>query len=160
MLRLQTAAKRTVAAGDAHPREREAVPMRRDFAEPFNARVLHRGGRVEALGDGAGDQRGALLLKQRDQLFLFLHQRIDPCRLPVEKRRDGPLFICWCKRKPVMPELHCSEVIDRVWVATGNKNTSLLARTSNSRRTAVPHPPNEAEHGGSLFGKSTLRGLL
>jgi hypothetical protein len=69
--------------------------MSRDFTQPLDAGVPHRGVRVEALGDGAGDQRRALFLEQIDQLFLLRHQRIDPRRLPVEKRRDLPLLLAF-----------------------------------------------------------------
>ena len=47
------------------------LPMRRDLAQPLDAGVLHGDVRVEALGHGAGDEGGALLLKQLDQTRSF-----------------------------------------------------------------------------------------
>ena len=49
-------------------------PVRRDGAEPRDAGILRRRARIEALGDGAVDERRPLLLQQRDQpLFPFDH---------------------------------------------------------------------------------------
>src|SRR6266851_8406032 len=70
------------------------VPMRRNLPQPLDAGVLHGDVRVEALGDGTGDEGGALLLEQLDQPLLLRHQRIDPCRLPVQERCDGTLLGC------------------------------------------------------------------
>ena len=67
--------------------------MRRDLAQPLDAGVLHGGVRVEAPGDGTGDERGAFLLKQIDQPLFLRHQRIDLRRLAVEEVGDGPLFV-------------------------------------------------------------------
>jgi len=50
------------------------------------------GGWIEAAGDGAGDEGGALFLQLLDQLPLLRHQPVNIPRLPVEKVRDGPLF--------------------------------------------------------------------
>ena len=68
------------------------LPMRRNLPQPLDAGVLHGDVRVEALGDGAGDEGGALLLEQLDQPLLLRHQRIDPRRLPVEEGGDGALL--------------------------------------------------------------------
>ena len=66
--------------------------MRRDLAQPLDAGVFHGNVRVEAPGDGAGDEGGAFLLKQLDQPLLPRHQPIDLRRLAVEKSSDGALF--------------------------------------------------------------------
>ena len=50
-------------------------------------------------GDGAGDERGALLLQQRDQPLFLRHQRINLRRLPVEKVCDG--FLLWDSGKGI-----------------------------------------------------------
>src|SRR6266540_6116932 len=62
----------------------QSLPMLRDVAEPveaggFEGRVFGEaggagGGGREAAGDGAGDERGALLLQPLDQLPLLRHQ--------------------------------------------------------------------------------------
>jgi hypothetical protein len=38
---------------------------------------LHRGGRIEALGDGVADRRGTPLGEQSDQFFLVRDERVD-----------------------------------------------------------------------------------
>jgi predicted dehydrogenase len=67
-------------------------PMLRDLPQPLDTGVLQRDVRVEALGDGLGDEDGTLLLEEFYQPFLFRHQRIDPRCLPVEKGGDGALL--------------------------------------------------------------------
>jgi hypothetical protein len=57
-------------------------------AEPFDAAVLHLHVRVEALGDGVGDDGLSLLLEQRDQPLLLRNQPIDLRRLAVEEKID------------------------------------------------------------------------
>ena len=79
------------------------LPPHRHFPQPFDTGILKASVGFEAefaggvfgqaTGDGAGDERGALLLEQRDQPSLLLHQRIDPPRLPVEEIGDGGLFV-------------------------------------------------------------------
>ena len=69
--------------------------MCRDLAQPFDAGVLHGDVRVEALGDGPGEEGTALLLEQLDQPLLLRHQPINPRRLPVEKCGDGLLLRGW-----------------------------------------------------------------
>src|SRR5215470_17191853 len=68
------------------------IPMRGNLPKPLDAGVFHRTVRVETLGDGAGDEGGALFQKQFDQPFLLPYQRIDLRRLSVEECRDGELF--------------------------------------------------------------------
>ena len=68
------------------------LPMRKHFAEPFDAAVLHRRVGVEALGDGVGDDGLPFLLEQRDKPLLLLHQRVDLRRLAVEEGRYASLF--------------------------------------------------------------------
>src|SRR5713101_8308553 len=60
--------------------------------QPLDAGVLHGDVRVEALGDGTGDEGGALLLEQLDQPLLLRHHRIDSRRLPVQEGGDGALL--------------------------------------------------------------------
>ena len=67
------------------------LPVRRDLAQPRDAGIAHRRARVEAAGDGAGDDRPALLGQQLQQAFLRRHQRVQPRRLPVEVVGDGAL---------------------------------------------------------------------
>ena len=62
------------------------------LSKPLDAGVLHGDVGVEALGDGVGDQGGALFLEQLDQPLLLRHQRIDLRRLPVEEPRDQLLY--------------------------------------------------------------------
>ena len=50
------------------------------------------GRRVEAPGDGTGDEGGAFLLKQLDQPLLSGHQTIDLRRLAVEEVSDSMLL--------------------------------------------------------------------
>src|SRR5439155_7059808 len=94
------------------------VPMRGDVPQTPNAGVLHGDVRVEALGDGAGDEGGALFLQQLDQPLLLRHERIDPLSLPVEEGGDGALLMRWCDWKTVVSQLHGCEVTDRIGVAT------------------------------------------
>ena len=68
------------------------LPMRRNFAQPLNAGVLHRRVVVEAPGDGAGDECGALLLQQLYEALLPGDHRVNPGRLPVQERGDRALF--------------------------------------------------------------------
>ena len=77
--------------------------MLRHVAEPVDAGGLELGVRVktgnsgsvgwEAAGNGARDERSALLLQPFDQRPLFLYERIDLCRLAVQKVGDGALLI-------------------------------------------------------------------
>ena len=79
-----------------HPRQpldAHHFPMCRHLAQPFDAAVLHRRVGVEALGDGVGDDGLPLLLEQRDEPLLLLHQRIDLRRLAVEEGGDGRLLV-------------------------------------------------------------------
>ncbi len=46
----------------------------------------------------------AFLLEQLDQPLLLRHQRIDPRRLPVKERRNGPLLGFGCERNPKCPK--------------------------------------------------------
>ena len=62
--------------------------MLRHLAEPGDAGVAQGGGGVEALGDGLGDDRDALLLELLQQLLLPGNQRVNLPRLPVQKRGD------------------------------------------------------------------------
>ena len=66
--------------------------MRRDFAQPFDAGILHGDVRVEAPCDSARDESGALLLKQLDQPLLPRHQPIDLRRLAIQESSDGALL--------------------------------------------------------------------
>ena len=72
--------------------ELNSIPMCRNLPQPRQAGVLHGGIRVQALGDGVGDQRAALFLKQLDQPLLLLDQRIELGRFPVEEGGDLVLF--------------------------------------------------------------------
>ena len=67
-------------------------PMRRDLTEPGDTRVAEGGARVEAAGDGTGDERSALLGQQPEHPLLRRHQRIQPRRLAVEVVGNGALF--------------------------------------------------------------------
>ena len=67
--------------------------MRRDVAKPVDARGFHRGVRVEALGDGAGDEGLAFLGQPVEKFPLLLDQPVDPRSLLVQKPRDPPLRI-------------------------------------------------------------------
>src|SRR2546429_8629137 len=100
--------------------ESRHVPMRGDVPQTPNAGVLHGDGRIETLGDGAGDEGGALFLQQLDQPLLLRHERIDPLSLPVEEGGDGALLMRWCERKTVVLQLYGREVIDRIRVSTGH----------------------------------------
>ena len=66
--------------------------MRRNITKPFKTRGFQRDIRIEATGHGAADQRGPLLLQQRQHVFLFGHQRIDLRRFRVEVVGDAALF--------------------------------------------------------------------
>ena len=66
--------------------------MRRNLAEPGDAGVAEGGAGVEAAGDGAGDERPALLGQQPEHPLLRRHQRIQPRRLAVEVVGDGALL--------------------------------------------------------------------
>ena len=68
--------------------------MLRYLLQPLNAGVLHGDVWVEAPGDGAGDEGGALLLEQLDQLLLPRHQGVDLCRFAVEEGGDCALILC------------------------------------------------------------------
>ena len=61
------------------------------FLHPLYSCRLRRCLRVQAAGDGMGDQRPALLGQQLQQTPLRRHQRIEPPRLPVQVIGDGPL---------------------------------------------------------------------
>jgi hypothetical protein len=67
--------------------------MRRDVPEPGDAAVLHRGGGVEALGNGVGDDRETLLLEQLQQAAVLGDQRIDPRSFAVQEGGDKPLLL-------------------------------------------------------------------
>jgi len=71
------------------------IPVRRDLAQPLDTGVLRGDVQVKALGDGTGDEGGALLLEQLDQPLLLRHQRIDLCSLAVKERSDGTLLSNW-----------------------------------------------------------------
>ena len=66
--------------------------MRRNLAQPLDARVFHRRIGVEALGDGPADEGGALLLEQFDQSLLLCNEGVDLRRLPIEEGGNGTLF--------------------------------------------------------------------
>ena len=65
--------------------------MRRDFAEPVDAGGFHRGGGVEALGDGAGDEGLTLFGQPVQKRALLLDQPVDPRRLLIQKPRNPSL---------------------------------------------------------------------
>src|SRR5258705_11106422 len=62
---------RSVPNQGASSLERSDLPMLRHFAEPLDARFLHRHVRVETLGDGVGDDGVPLFLQQLDQPLLL-----------------------------------------------------------------------------------------
>ena len=99
--------------------------MRRNLPQPLDAGVLHGDVRVEALGDGAGDEGGALLLEQLDQPLLLRHQRIDPRRLPVEEGGDGVLLSVSGGTAGGSVELNRGKVVNRVRVPARAKDTAL-----------------------------------
>jgi hypothetical protein len=78
-----------------------------DFAEPFDAGVFHGDVRVEAFGDGLGDESRALFMKQLDKPLLFRDKRIDLRRLAVKEGSDGMLFMNSRQRKRHVPEDSC-----------------------------------------------------
>ena len=92
-LSIVSLAQRQTCLEAAHRLQGSNLPVRRDLAQPLDAGVLHGDVRVEAPGDGAGDEGGALLLKQLDQPLLPRHQRIDLRRLAVEEGDDGLLLL-------------------------------------------------------------------
>ena len=104
------------------------LPVRRNLAQPLEAGVLHGDVRVEAPGDGAGDEGGAFFLKQLDQPLLPRHQRIDLRRLAVEEVGDGTLVV-WRRhryangtedRAVQIPKPSCSRgEEDKLFRATG-----------------------------------------
>ena len=73
--------------------------MRRNLAEPGDAGVAEGGAGVEAAGDGAGDERPALLGQQPEHPLLRRHQRIQPRRLAVEVVGDGALLAAAAERE-------------------------------------------------------------
>ena len=99
--------------------------MRRDLAQPLDAGVLHGDVRVEAPGDGAGDEGGAFLLKQLDQPLFPRHQRIDLRRLAVEEGDNGALFTGGWDWHAIAPQLDRREVINGVRISPGSENASL-----------------------------------
>jgi hypothetical protein len=68
-------------------------PMRRDLAKPGDAGVAERGVSVDSPGNGAGDERSVFLRQQPEYPLLRRHQRIQPCRLPIEVVDDGALLL-------------------------------------------------------------------
>lgn len=87
--------------------------MRRNLPQPLDTRVLHWDVGIEALGDGAGDEGGALLLEQLDQPLFLRHQHIDPRRLPIEKGGDGALLGLRRGAKSYFPDINGRKVLDR-----------------------------------------------
>src|SRR5262245_25912867 len=67
-------------------------PMRWNLPQPFDPGVLERDVRIEALGDGAGDEVAPLLLEQLDYLLLLRHQRIDLRCLSIKEQGDCALL--------------------------------------------------------------------
>jgi hypothetical protein len=86
------------------------LPMCRDFAEPLHTGIFHGHVRVEAFGDGARDERGALLLQQLDQPFLLRHKRSNLRRLPVEEGCNCILLFRSWDRYSYIPDCVCIEV--------------------------------------------------
>lgn len=66
--------------------------MRGNLAQPFDARVLHRGIWIETLGDGMADQSAALFLKQFKLPLLLLNQRVNARGFAIKKRGDSALL--------------------------------------------------------------------
>jgi hypothetical protein len=63
-----------------------------DVAEPLNLGVSQCNIGVEALCDEMRNERRALLVKEVDQPFLFLHEHIDSSRLLSREINDSVLF--------------------------------------------------------------------
>ena len=58
-------------------------PVLWHLAQPFDARLLHRRGGVQALGDCVGNDSLPLFLQQRDQSLLLGNQRVNLCGFAV-----------------------------------------------------------------------------
>jgi len=67
--------------------------MLRYFSHPSNARILHGGVGVEALGDGVADEGGAPFLQELDLPLLPGGEGVKAFGLAVEEGGDGALFI-------------------------------------------------------------------
>jgi hypothetical protein len=108
--------------------------MRRHLPYPRHARVLQRRVRVEAARDGVADERGALLLQQRDQPLLLGDKRVDPGRLAVEERGDGVLFGERGDTDAVLARSSCSMLSTVAPVFLHSTNIDgWLPRTSHAR---------------------------
>src|SRR5690606_20547895 len=60
------------------------TPVSRNLAQPFQAGGLERSIGVEAAGDDAADEGGALFFQQRQHAFLLGDQRVDVGGFTVE----------------------------------------------------------------------------
>lgn len=63
------------------------------LAKPFDPAVPHRRVRIEALGNGVGDDGLPLFFQQHDQAPLFLNERVDLSGFTIEEGGDGDLLI-------------------------------------------------------------------
>ena len=67
--------------------------MRRYLPQPVDAAVFHRGGWVEAFGDGLRDDRLTFFGQPLQQCLFLLDQRIDPRRLLIKESGDTLLGV-------------------------------------------------------------------
>ncbi len=66
--------------------------MLRNLAQPFLAGGFERGAGVEAAGDDAADEGGALFFQQRQHAFLLGNQSVDAGGFAVEVVGDNRLI--------------------------------------------------------------------
>ena len=69
--------------------------MLRHISQPFNAGGFQLDRWVQPLGDGAGNEGGALFRQQGKQALLFGDKRVNASGFAVEKGSDGLLFREW-----------------------------------------------------------------
>ena len=103
-----------------------SLPMCRNLAEPRDAGVSEWCAWVEATGDGAGDERLALLSEQPEHPLLRRHQRIQPRRLAIKVVGDSTLL-----REPGNPYANVADEV--LWDALLPRNPCHARRTKLSQ---------------------------
>ena len=68
------------------------IPMRRNLAQPLDARILERRGGIQPLGDGVADEGDALLAQEGVELLRPGDEGVDLGGLAVEVGGDGALL--------------------------------------------------------------------